>query len=248
MQKLPITAILLLLLAGALPAQHLRVDALEKEFGEMRPLDQRTLTFVLTNIATDTIFLGKPKPSCGCTATVLDKSVLSPGDSTQLSVQFHAAPGMNGTVNKSVTLNGRVGGMDVRLAVVRVRAEIVADVRFEPGILRFSAFIGDTVKLEAILHSNTNKPVKIENISAAITAYVDTTEGNKYRIEQVESRPFTAFTLTPETGLLEAGDSTRLTMILYPQEKGQINGSIRIPLSDTELRIPVVGVVLRQRE
>jgi hypothetical protein len=248
MRRLPTIAVILISFISVSQAQPLRVDALDKTFGEMRPLEQRSLTFELTNIASDTIFLGAPKPSCGCTASVLDNSVLAPGASTQVSVRFHAAPGMNGSINKSVTLGGRVGGMEVQLAVLHVHAEIVADVKFEPGMLRFSSVIGDTVILEATLLSNTDKAVKLENITAVITAYVDTSEGNIYHVESVQSRPFTDFTLVLNSEMLEAGDSLRLMLTLYPREKGQINGTIRIPLSDTELRIPVVGAVLRQRE
>ncbi len=248
MRKISLVAVVFVVLAVISQAQPLHVDALEKSFGEMRPLDRRTVTFVLTNTALDTLFLGQPKPSCGCTATVLDRSALAPGDSTQLSVSFHAAPGMNGSISKTVSLSGRISGMDVKLAVLHVRAEIIADVKFTPGMLRFSAVIGDTVVLEAMLASNTDKAVKLQNITAVITAYVDTTEGNIYHVEQVQSRSFTAYSLSLDSEMLEAWDSTRLTLILVPQQKGQLNGTIRIPLSDTELRIPVVGAVLRQRE
>lgn len=248
MRKLSFIAFFLIFLPILSQAQPLRVDAMDKSFGEMRPLDRRSLTFLLTNTVSDTLFLGEPKPSCGCTASMLDRSVLAPGDSARLSVSFHAAPGMIGSINKSVTLNGRVSGMDVKLAVLHVHAEIVADVKFTPGMLRFSAVIGDTVLLEAVLLSNTDKAVKLENLTAAITAYIDTTDGNIYHVEQVQAHPFTAFSISLDAEMLEAGDSARLTLTLIPQEKGQLNGTIRIPLSDTELRIPIAGAVLRQRE
>ncbi|MBE0645690.1 MAG: DUF1573 domain-containing protein [Bacteroidetes bacterium] len=248
MHRLLPILLLHLLTTTIVPAQHLRVDATEKSFSEMRPLEQRSVTFVLYNIASDTIFLGQPKPSCGCTATVLDKSTLPPGDSTLLSVEFRAAPGMNGTINKSVTLYGRFAGVDEKLAVLRVHAEIAADLKFEPGILRFASFIGDVVVVRVTLMSNTDTAVTLSNITADMTAYVDTSAGNIYHVEKVQTRPFTKFSIALDRDVIEAGDSARLTLTLYPQEKGQLNGTIRIPLSDTELRIPVVGAVLRQRE
>jgi hypothetical protein len=246
----PISLLLaLFLLSVTLPAQQLlQVDAPEKSLGEMRPLDRRAVTFTLLNAADDSIFLGEPKPSCGCTATMLDRSTLAPGDSARLSVQFHASPGMVGPVNKSVTLYGRIRGVEQKFAVLRIHGEIVGDVKFEPGVLRFTAVIGDTVLLEALLRSNTDAAVSLENMSAAITAYVDTTAGNIYHVETVQARPFTAFTLSPQSAILEEGDSLKVVLVLHPQEKGQVNGTIRIPLKDTELRIPVVGVVMRQRE
>ena len=41
--------------------------------------------------------------------------------------------------------------------------------------------------------------------------------------------------------------STLLTLVMIPEQKGQINGSIRIPIPNSELRVPVSGVVLRTR-
>ncbi len=248
MKSVPIILALLLLSVARLPAQQLQVDAPEKSLGEMRPFDHRAVTFTLINAAADSIFLGEPKPSCGCTATMLDRSRLAPGDSARLSVEFRASPGMVGPVNKSVTLYGRIGGVEQKFAVLHVHGEIVADLKFEPGVLQFSAGIGDTVQVEALLRSNTDRAVTLENISAVITAYVDTTAGNIYHVAQVQSRPFTAFTLAPRSAVIDTGDSMKVVLTLYPQEKGQVNGTIRIPLKDAELRIPVVGVVLRRRE
>lgn len=243
-----LAALLSLALFPPATAQVLRADAEEKSLGEMRPLDRRELTFVLHNIAGDTVRLDAPRPSCGCTASMLDRSVLGPGDSAAVSVAFTATPGMLGNVNKSVSIYGHVGGSQSRLMVLRIRGEIVADLRPEPGALRFSAVIGDTVRLEAVLRSNSDLPVRIENVTAAITAYVDTSEGNTYHVDRIQAHPFTDFRINLGRDVVEPGDSTRLMIILHPHAKGQINGNIEIPLRNTVLRIPVIGAVLRQRE
>lgn len=243
-----LTVILVVGLSSHAGAQVLRADAMEKSFGEMRPLDRSSLTFTLYNEAGDTLHLDAPRPSCGCTASMLDRSVLAPGDSATVSVEFHAAPGMIGSINKSVSMYGRVGASHARLAVLRVHAEIVADLKYDPGTLRFSAVIGDTIRLEVTLRSNTDLPVRLENITAALTAYIDTTEGNTYHVDRIEARAFSDLRIDPASDVIEPGDSTRLFVTLYPKEKGQINGSIQVPLRDTMLRIPVIGAVLRQRE
>lgn len=248
MSRYTLVFIFLCLTFSAVSAQQLRADAEEKHFGEMRALDRRTVAFTLTNVAADTVFLGPPKPSCGCTATMLDRSVLAPGDSATVSVEFHAAPGMIGSIGKSVSIFGRFGGEERRFLVLRVRAEIVSDVKYEPGTLRFNAVVGDTVRLEATLRSNSDKAVRLENVTSSITAFVDTTEGNIYHVEHVQARPFTDLTITLQSAMLESGDSTRMIVTLIPRDKGQLNGSIQIPLPDNVLRIPLVGSVLRQRE
>lgn len=243
-----LAALLLFGLSSHASAQVLRVDAMEKSFGEMRPLDRQHLTFVVYNEASDTLHLDAPRPSCGCTASMLDRSILAPGDSATVSVEFHATPGMIGSVNKSVSMYGRVGLSHGRLAVLRVHAEIVTELKYEPGALRFSAVAGDTVRLDVTLRSNTDHPVRLENITAALTAYVDTTEGNTYHVDRIEAQAFSDLRIDLAHDVVEVGDSTRLLITLYPKEKGQINGSIQVPLRDTVLRIPVIGAVLRQRE
>ncbi|MDX9759009.1 MAG: DUF1573 domain-containing protein [Bacteroidota bacterium] len=248
MRRSSILLVLLVQLVSVVSAQGLRVDAEEKAFAPMRPLERRSLTFTLFNDATDTLHLGAPRPSCGCTATMLDRDVLAPGDSAHVSVAFHAAPGMNGTVAKSVSIYGIFGTEERRLSVLRVRAVIETDLVCEPPVLRFETVIGDTVRLTLLLRSNSEQAVRIGRPSAAITAYVDTSAGNTYHVERIQARPFSAVTIEPEHEAVEPGETSRLLITLVPTEKGQINGSIQIPLPNTMLRIPVIGAVLRQRE
>ncbi|PLX30987.1 MAG: hypothetical protein C0600_06865 [Ignavibacteria bacterium] len=239
--------VIFLLFSTGLSAQQLRMDALEKSFGTMRPLERRTLTFTVYNDGPVTAHLGQPRPSCGCTATMLSNSTLAPGDSAVVEVRFHAAPGMMGQIAKSVSMDLHEESGTTTFAVLRIRGSVVGDVIYSPGMLRFTAVVGDTVRLQLTLSSNTDKPVRLQSLSASLLAYVDTTAGNRYHIDQVQSRPFTAFDLHLEAEQLMPDDSTRLYMQLRPTEKGQINGTIRVPIPDGELRIPVSGVVLRTR-
>ena len=114
-------------------------------------------------------------------------------------------------------------------------------------MLRFESVIGDTVHTALKLISNSDKAVRIKDVSAALLAYVDTTEGNKYNVDAVQTRPFTDFDIRTEAQEIAPGDTTTVYLTLRPGEKGQINGSMRIPIPDGELRVPVVGVVLRTR-
>jgi hypothetical protein len=242
-----ISILLFALLAAPLFAQQVRLDATEKSFGDMRPLENRSLSFTVYNDGPGVAHLAQPRPSCGCTATILSNAELAPGDSAQIEVRFNAAPGMIGSIDKTIALSLHEDGGQRQIATLRIHARVVGDVIYHPGLLHFASAIGDTVVLQLTLLSNSVKPVKIENISVSILAYVDTTEGNKYHVEQVQAWPFTNFDMRLETSELLPDDSTRLYLTLRPTEKGQINGAIRIPIPDGELRVPVNGVVLRTR-
>ena len=245
--RLLISIPLFLVAFSAVALGQLRFDATEKDFGDMRPMQSRSLEFRVYNDGHRQVRLAEPRPSCGCTATLLEDAVLEPGDSTVIGVRFSASPGMMGSANKTIAINVIENGEEKHAATLRITARVVGDVIYEPGLQRFSAVVGDTVRLPLTLKSNAARTVTLDNISASLLAYVDTSAGNTYDVQHVQTRPFTAFTLSLASETLPPGDSTELTLVLLPGEKGQINGSIRISLPNAELRVPVTGVVLRTR-
>ena len=242
-----ITITLLLVLCSLPLSAQLRFDAMEKDYGVMRPMEYKSLDFRVYNDGPVAVHLATPRPSCGCTATILERAELAPGDSTVIGVRFHAGPGMMGPMSKTIAVGLIEDGGERNVATLRIHARVIGDVIYEPGILRFSGVIGDTVRLKLALLSNTAKTIRLDNISAALLAYVDSSEGNTYHVENIQTRPFTSFTVTLANREIAAGDSTELVLEMVPEEKGQINGTIRIPIPNGELRVPVTGVVLRTR-
>jgi hypothetical protein len=239
-----LTLLYLCLSVAALHAQ-LRVDAETKDFGRMRPLERRTLSFSFTNAGPDTLHLGDPRPSCGCTAVLLDRRVLAPGDSGHLEVSFHAGPGSYGTSSKTITLLRQRNGGEEQLAVLRVRAEVIGDIIYEPSALELRGEVGRTDTLRVRLISNTDSVLRLDNISVSLLAYVDTSADDVYHAERVVARPFTGATVVTDGEDLDPRRERQLLLILTPVEKGQLNGAVRIALPRSEVRIPVTGVVLR---
>ncbi|MBN1448777.1 MAG: DUF1573 domain-containing protein [Bacteroidetes bacterium] len=237
----------LLFAAASLCAQQARFDATEKDLGEIPPLSSARTEFVLYNGGAEVLHLMDPKPSCGCTATLLSNSELAPGDSAVIGVRFSAAPGMMGPMSKTIAIRAQQQGGEVHLATLRINVNIVGSVRYEPGMLRFDAVVGDTVRLALRLYAKGDASIPLRDVSAALLAYIDTTEGNKYHVDVVQTKPFTAFDFHIPASEIAPGDSTEIFLTLRPEHKGQINGSLRIPIPDGELRVPVVGVVLRTR-
>lgn len=235
-----------LLMSSLTTGQTLRFDEDAKNFGQIRSGNRAKLTYTFYNTGADTIRLLDPKPSCGCTAVVLKNRLLAPGDSGTLGVEFHAARGMYGRVSKRVTMYGEFYGEKLKLGMVQVKGSVVGDLKYEPGMLRFETTTGTPVSVEATLISNTDKTMILDNISVDLLAYIDTTAGPRYHADKVISRPFTDYTLELEHEELAPGDSTRVKLELRPMEKGQINGAIRVGLGSTDMRIPVVGVVIRE--
>lgn len=242
-----VAACLLLPNAAGLHAQDLRFERTFHDFGRMLQKEKRTAEFVFVNTGTETLELPAPRASCGCTATLLSTTRIAPGDTGRISVAFTAFSGVTGVVEKTVDAFEQ-GSLGVtQSATLRIRAHIVAEVMPDSGMLRFTAVAGERVALRMPLHSNTGTPMPLDNISFSGMEYVDTTEGEAYHVEKIISRPLTAFTITTRAPDVEPDGTTDLVLEISTSGKGQINGQIRIALPNSEVRIPVVGVVHRNR-
>lgn len=239
------TVAILLLYASALGAQVLRFDAETVDFGTVKPGTTQHAVFRFVNDGQDTLRLLDPRPSCGCTAALLSSSVLAPGDSGSISVDFRASVGMFGSTTKTISVYSGATGKEERLALLRITADVVGDLRFEPSTLRFRTVAGQAETLRVTLSSDVDTPLRLDNVSASLLAFVDTSAGNAYHAESVRSEPFTGYELLVDVAELPPRESTDLLLVVRPEYKGQINGMLRIALPRSEIRIPVTGVVLR---
>jgi hypothetical protein len=78
-------------------------DTLTHDFG---PVDENILVnhdFLLTNRGKSELFIRKVSASCGCTAVQPSKTVIAPGESTAISVQFDTR-GRSGAEKKAITV------------------------------------------------------------------------------------------------------------------------------------------------
>jgi hypothetical protein len=232
---------------GVITAQDLHFERSFHDFGRMLQKEKRTAVFVFTNTGKETLELPAPRASCGCTAMLLSKTRIAPGDTGRISVDFTAFSGVTGVVEKTVDAFEQ-GSLGVtQSATLRVRAHIVAEVMPDSGMLRFTAVAGERVALRMPLHSNTGERMPLDNISFSGMEYVDTTAGDAYHVEKIISRPLTAYVITTGASAVEPEGSTDLVIEITTSGKGQINGQIRIALPNSEVRIPVIGVVHRNR-
>jgi len=69
----------------------------------VQPGEEVVHVFMLTNTGNETLSISNVLASCGCTATSLEKTVLSPGESVGLETKVNTT-GSQGTVDKRVTV------------------------------------------------------------------------------------------------------------------------------------------------
>lgn len=85
------TAILLLMaLSAALAVAQLSWRAASYDFGTIKEADGKVShSFAFVNDGTDTVEVKRTRSSCGCTTATLERTVIAPGDSGILRVEFN---------------------------------------------------------------------------------------------------------------------------------------------------------------
>jgi hypothetical protein len=98
-----IRRLLLACAAVSLMAQApvIHFDTFHHDFGQITPDRKVSTKFHVTNTGNAVLSITQVRPSCGCTATVLGKWSIAPGESTDLEATFDPH-GQRGTVRKSM--------------------------------------------------------------------------------------------------------------------------------------------------
>jgi len=228
---------------ASMQGQTLKFVTMEHDFGIVKQKGAARFEFEFTNAGKDPAYLLPPRPGCGCTAAILSASVIPPKKSGKIGVEYHSYAGTVGKIEKNVVVLQRVNGEERNAGTLTIRATVVGEVIPDSSMFRFQTRAGERVTLSMKIRSNSEQVLKLDNISAAITEYADTTEGQAYHSDKVIARPLTEFKLGVDNEELRPGESVTVTLEIQTHIKGQMNGSIRIALPNTEVRIPVVGVV-----
>jgi hypothetical protein len=143
--------------AEALP--RLTVDAPVHDFGALVQGATATHRFRLTNAGGGTLHINRAQATCGCTSTVVGRSELGPGESTELEVSFNSQ-GIMGKVRKSV----QVFSDDPQEPVLglAIQAEIMVDVVPPSRIVEIQDLAaGDDRKLSVKFDSGTGQPIVV---------------------------------------------------------------------------------------
>lgn len=159
----------LALFAGStLSASLLTWDKTEVEL-EMTP-DQTDIqaTYRVTNSGNETVRISRIKTSCGCTGSVIDRKILEPGDSTEITATFN---------------KGRRQGLNQN------RLEVFIDHQREPvATLRMSVNIPRLVELvpQIVYWSPTNSKTARTVTVKLDPRYVNQIDGIDYDAEKLE--------------------------------------------------------------
>lgn len=84
-------------------APKIAIDKKEIDFGTVKEGETAKGTFIITNTGKSDLKIRKSVASCGCTASIPEKTTITAGESTNLNVSFNAT-GRSGTQSKTITV------------------------------------------------------------------------------------------------------------------------------------------------
>ncbi len=195
--RLLVGALLILSLACQAFAEGGSLVLSEKtyEFGSVPQGTRVVHEFVLQNKGSVDIQLQKFTPSCGCTAASVDNSLIKPGESGKVRVEFDTA-GFSG--NKVKTVEVLTSDPDAPEVVLTLRGTVVPGVNAEPRRIEFGELSpgndsnGWTKEFTVTLTKGTE--LKIEKVASyskflTVTQVGGSESGQTYKVELSKDAP-----------------------------------------------------------
>jgi hypothetical protein len=145
------------------PAPHIKFDKLVHDFCDVAPDSSNACTFGFTNTGRGTLQITDTRGTCKCTVPELQKKDYAPGESGQLSVQFHAPTFQGSTSQNIFVFSNDPENSKVELTV---KADVWPKVRVTPGTMTLSLVDSNNAGAVAItLKSLDKEPFAITGIN-----------------------------------------------------------------------------------
>lgn len=156
------------------PQPKARVDVLVQDFGEAERGERGEFTYVIYNDGDGPLELKKGRSSCKCTVGKISKSVVPPGESAHVLVQWKAS-GKKEKFFKSVTI--KTNDRERSTIKFSVAGKVLPVVSFHPErISTFTLVAGEPSQAEAKLFGYRDEPLEVQSWrfnNAQIAKYFD---------------------------------------------------------------------------
>ncbi len=216
--KSAISSIAVLLLLTSLTVfGQARIDAVPGtsiEFGEFIQGQKAQKVVQLKNIGMDTLRIGEVKAACGCTATLLSKKNLGPGEMSDLSITFdtHA---YTGRVTKQVYIASN-DSANPKLTI-SFTANITPVLMISPQYFAFEKATMDTTMYRTINIKNG-----LQKESVKITSVHSDSSAIKLTLLKNELMP---------------GEQTQLQAEFHPTKPGSLQGDVELTTDHPNLPV-----------
>jgi len=150
--------------AGGTP--KIKVDEKVFDFGVIYRGGSAEHNFVISNEGNDTLRINNVRSSCGCTAAILDRKILGPGEQTKLKAAFSSGR-FKGKVTKKVFVY--TNDPETPITTLEVTGEIKVDLEVSPSMIYFSGLkAGDRLERKISLKNLSSSPITIQEISSTV--------------------------------------------------------------------------------
>lgn len=170
-------------------------------------------TIVVKNAGTDVLNISRVQPSCGCTSSPIDRSVLQPGETGSIAVTLNATS--NGPIQKLLTVYSDAPGDTAH--VIQLVANIRQTISYEP----FNYFL-----------LNEARPKAVNN--ATLTIVNNSDENLTIHPPQLVTGNIDVKFPMKKKVVLKPGGRLELKAQITPRGIGPLNGEVRVKTSSTE--------------
>ncbi len=181
-------------------------------------------TLKLKNAGNQPLEIKSVKPSCGCTATKLDKEILQPGEVASVDVSLNIGTA-TGQVTKTVTITSNDPNNETK--IVWLKAEVVRAIMLSMPYIAFTDL----------------------NIGKESTASITVKNNSSDNVTFFGFEGTAGLVVTPKGKLeLKPGDEFKLSATLVPDKEGYYSGTVKFSTSHPDfpsVEVPVYGNVLK---
>ncbi len=161
-------AVLSLVLSGALLAgsPRIQVDRKDFDFGRRYQGESIEHVFVIRNAGDDTLRINNVRSSCGCTATLLDKHALAPGESAELKATFSTGR-FRGQVEKMISVYSN--DEQNPTTILQLQGEVAVDLEVSPTQLYFvNLKQGERLERQLTISNLSDQPIEIKEVASTV--------------------------------------------------------------------------------
>lgn len=156
----------------------------------------------IVNAGNEELRISKVKPACGCTATLLDKDVLQPGDTATIDVSLNIT-GRHGSVTKTVSISSNDPNHPT--TILYLKAVVNDPITVSPQYFAFGQIeVGKEAKAEVSVKNNSKQDITLSNFKTTGGITLD----------------------VPEKVVVKAGSTVKLIAKVTPEKTGYWNGAV----------------------
>ena len=152
--------------AGAADGPKLVVDEPVYNIGDIYQGESAEHVFVVRNDGSEPLKIESVRSSCGCTAAMMDKNELAPGETAELKAVFNSSR-FKGAVSKKIFINSN--DPDYPITTLELKSIVDIDIDVNPARIYFHGLkTGEQLDREITISNLSDSEISILEISSTV--------------------------------------------------------------------------------